>query len=266
MMCGTLTCVVSAVVCGIQSCVVSDMVCDSLTCVVSDVLCGTLSPECHTGLDEGCCWGFFSSLFLHPPSCRIFRSPSHRVFPSLQVYEKEDSSTQMFLSHSGIHLLVLHPTRGDVMLAMQFLTHQPAEHRNLAACLRTLMPGRLLVVAAVPDAATFLAEDAVLGLEAMGASRIRNLAAFEAWAIVTHTPTSTHTPSLRDYMPSHSYTSSNNRSNNSTGPSRHPQEETSPSQEVSRGRVWGEAVTTIRRPDGIFGYPLSMDTRVPKVS
>ncbi|XP_042206308.1 uncharacterized protein LOC121855435, partial [Homarus americanus] len=172
----------------------------------------------------------------------------------------------MFLSHSGIHLLVLHPTRGDVMLAMQFLTHQPAEHRNLAACLRTLMPGRLLVVAAVPDAATFLAEDAVLGLEAMGASRIRNLAAFEAWAIVTHTPTSTHTPSLRDYMPSHSYTSSNNRSNNSTGPSRHPQEETSPSQEVSRGRVWGEAVTTIRRPDGIFGYPLSMDTRVPKVS
>ncbi|XP_042242016.1 protein O-linked-mannose beta-1,2-N-acetylglucosaminyltransferase 1-like [Homarus americanus] len=67
-------------------------------------------------------------------------------------------------------------------------------------------------------------------------------------------------------MPSHAYTSSNTRSNNSTGPLRHQQEQTPPLQEVSRGRVWGEAVTTIRRPDGIFGYPLSMDTRVPKVS
>ncbi|KAG7157906.1 O-linked-mannose beta-1-2-N-acetylglucosaminyltransferase 1-like 29 [Homarus americanus] len=79
-------------------------------------------------------------------------------------------------------------------------------------------------------------------------------------------PTTTHPPSLRDYMPSHAYTSSNTRSNNSTGPLRHQQEQTPPLQEVSRGRVWGEAVTTIRRPDGIFGYPLSMDTRVPKVS
>lgn len=52
-------------------------------------------------------------------------------------------------SHAGVHVVVLHPSKGHMMMSRHFLTHQPAEHRNLATCLTSLMPGRLLVVAAV---------------------------------------------------------------------------------------------------------------------
>lgn len=40
-----------------------------------------------------------------------------------------------------------------------------------------------------PDAVVFLGQDAVTQLEEIGASRIRHLAAYEAWAMVSHTPT-----------------------------------------------------------------------------
>ncbi|KAK3859673.1 hypothetical protein Pcinc_034227, partial [Petrolisthes cinctipes] len=122
------------------------------------------------------------------------------------VYEKQGELTQGFMSHSGIHVLVLHSSWGHVMMSRQFLTHQPSEHRNLATCLTSLMPGRLLIVAAVPDATVFLAQDALQQLEAMGASRIRYLAAYEAWALVSRTPTRplpplTHTPTPSNLMP-----------------------------------------------------------------
>lgn len=52
-------------------------------------------------------------------------------------------------SHAGVHVVVLHSSEGNVMIRRHFLTHQPAEHRNLATCLASLMPGRLLIVAAV---------------------------------------------------------------------------------------------------------------------
>ncbi|XP_071532942.1 protein O-linked-mannose beta-1,2-N-acetylglucosaminyltransferase 1-like isoform X2 [Panulirus ornatus] len=157
------------------------------------------------------------------------------------VYEREGSLTHGFMSHSGVHVVVLHPARGNLMLGRQFLTHQPSEHRNLAACLDSLLPGRILVVAAVPDAVVFLAEDAVEKLEVMGASRIRNLAAFEAWVMVSHTPATT--PSGDD----------------------HPKPKLPLlDQEVTRGRVWSEAVSIIRRPDGVQGSPLRVLAHVPK--
>lgn len=68
----------------------------------------------------------------------------------MQVYHKDNAPTSLnFLPHAGVHVVVLHPERGDVMLARQFLTHQPSEHRNLASCLASLSPGRILAVAAV---------------------------------------------------------------------------------------------------------------------
>nr|XP_053633050.1 protein O-linked-mannose beta-1,2-N-acetylglucosaminyltransferase 1-like [Cherax quadricarinatus] len=112
------------------------------------------------------------------------------------IYERTGVLTHGFKSHAGVHVVVLHPTRGHIMLSRQFITHQPAEYRNLVTCLQSLLPGRILVVAAVPEALAFLPEEAAEQLEAMGSSMIRNLATFEAWAMVSHTPSSTHAPSI----------------------------------------------------------------------
>ncbi|KAK8398706.1 hypothetical protein O3P69_004070 [Scylla paramamosain] len=107
----------------------------------------------------------------------------------VQVYHKDGSPTPLnFLPHAGVHVVVMHPQRGDVMLARQFLTHQPSEHKNLASCLASLSPGRIVVVVAVPEAVAFLGQNAIRELEVIGASRIRNLAYNEAWALISHTP------------------------------------------------------------------------------
>ncbi|XP_027235709.2 protein O-linked-mannose beta-1,2-N-acetylglucosaminyltransferase 1 [Penaeus vannamei] len=111
-----------------------------------------------------------------------------------EVYEKSGRVGAAARTHSGVHVVALHPLRGHVMLARQFLTHQPAEHRNLAACLDSLMPGNILIAAAVPDAVMFLGPDAVARLEEMGASRIRYLARHETWVMVAHTPVRAPTP------------------------------------------------------------------------
>ena len=67
-----------------------------------------------------------------------------------QVYHKAGSpATLGVLPHAGVHVVVMHPERGDVMLARQFLTNQPSEHRNLASCLASISSGRIVVVAAV---------------------------------------------------------------------------------------------------------------------
>ncbi|XP_050718967.1 protein O-linked-mannose beta-1,2-N-acetylglucosaminyltransferase 1-like [Eriocheir sinensis] len=161
------------------------------------------------------------------------------------VYHKDGSPTALnYLPHAGIHVVVLHPRRGDVMLARQFLTHQPSEHRNLASCLASLAPGRILVVAAVPDAVAFLGPDAVTQLEAVGASRIRNLAVHEAWAMVSHTPTRLP-PASAGISGSNSSMNTNNK--------------------VSLGHTWGEAASIIRRP-GRETNPLILRAHVPQTS
>ncbi|CAL4247639.1 unnamed protein product, partial [Meganyctiphanes norvegica] len=66
-----------------------------------------------------------------------------------KVYEKIGEKSQGFMSHDGMHVLVLHPLKGELMLARQFLTHQPAEHRNLVDCLKNIQPGRIIIVVAV---------------------------------------------------------------------------------------------------------------------
>lgn len=66
-----------------------------------------------------------------------------------QVYEKSGRVGAAARTHSGVHVVALHPLRGHVMLARQFLTHEPSEDRNLAACLDSLMPGNILIAAAV---------------------------------------------------------------------------------------------------------------------
>ncbi|XP_042871592.1 protein O-linked-mannose beta-1,2-N-acetylglucosaminyltransferase 1-like [Penaeus japonicus] len=150
------------------------------------------------------------------------------------IYEKIGTVAER--THAGMHVVVLHPTGGHVKLARQFLTHQPAEDRNLAACLESLMPGNILVVAAVPDAVMFLGPDAVALLEEMGASRIRHLARHETWVMVAHTPTRVQRPPRYHY------------------PLRRPNV-TAPGTPL--GRVWGEGVST-RRP-GRVGPSASLD-------
>ncbi|XP_042862776.1 protein O-linked-mannose beta-1,2-N-acetylglucosaminyltransferase 1-like [Penaeus japonicus] len=159
------------------------------------------------------------------------------------VYEKTGVFNGYFVSHAGMHVVVLHPTGGHVKLARQFLTHQPAEDRNLAACLESLMPGNILVVAAVPDAVMFLGPDAVALLEEMGASRIRHLARQETWVMVAHTPT-------RPYTPPRFYPI---RKPNVTQPA------------APLGRVWGESLS-VRRLLVKNGTASSVDmtTYVPK--
>ncbi|KAK4314646.1 hypothetical protein Pmani_014075 [Petrolisthes manimaculis] len=181
-----------------------------------------------------------------------------RVYRDEQmVYEKQGESTQGFMSHSGIHVLVLHSSWGEVMMSRQFLTHQPSEHRNLATCLTSLMSGRLLIVAAVPDATVFLAQDAIQQLEAVGASRVRYLAANEAWVLVSRTPTRPLPPLTHTHTP----TPSNLRP---ATPNLSPP---TPNFEVIRGGVtYGEAAAIIRRPDSRMAGPLSLTLHVPRSS
>ncbi|XP_063603783.1 protein O-linked-mannose beta-1,2-N-acetylglucosaminyltransferase 1-like [Penaeus indicus] len=161
------------------------------------------------------------------------------------VYEKIGIVGSAVGTHSGMHVVVLHPSRGHVMLARQFLTHQPAEDRNLVACLESLMPGNILIVAAVPDAVKFLGPDAVARLEEMGASRIRYLARHEAWVMVAHTPVRAQTPPRYHYpliKP------------NVTVPAK------------PLGRVWGESVSIRSLEKTNASAFVDVDIFVPKFS
>lgn len=158
------------------------------------------------------------------------------------VYEKIGVFNGHYTSHTGMHVVALHPLRGHVMLARQFLTHEPSEDRNLAACLDSLMPGNILIAAAVPDAVMFLGPDAVARLEEMGASRIRHLARHETWVMVAHTPT-------RPYRPPRFYPI---LKPNVTKPA------------VPLGRVWGESLSVRRRIVNGTASTVDMATYVPR--
>ncbi|XP_037777208.1 protein O-linked-mannose beta-1,2-N-acetylglucosaminyltransferase 1-like isoform X2 [Penaeus monodon] len=158
------------------------------------------------------------------------------------VYEKIGVYNGYYITHTGMHVVVLHPSRGHVMLARQFLTHEPSEDRNLVACLDSVMPGNILIVVAVPDAVMFLGPIAVARLEEMGASRIRYLARHETWVMVAHTPT-------RPYRPPRFYPV---LKPNVTKPA------------VPLGRVWGESLTLRRLIVNGTTSPVDMATYVPK--
>lgn len=120
----------------------------------------------------------------------------------------------------------------------------------------------------------------------MGSTRIRNLAAYEAWAMVSHTPIEAHNSPDGPIASSRPHDTSanvhlsplidpsllvvaisNNSSSNTSPPSGekqqvYPRNITLPYQ---RGRVWGEGVTIIRRPDSIVGYPLYLHATMPKI-
>nr|XP_045608556.1 protein O-linked-mannose beta-1,2-N-acetylglucosaminyltransferase 1-like [Procambarus clarkii] len=178
------------------------------------------------------------------------------------VYEKQGVTPQGSPGHAGVHVVVLEAAGGGgghALLSRHFLTHQPAEHRNLASCLLSLMPGRVLVVAAVPDAVTFLGQEAVQELEVMGSSMIRNLATFEAWAMVATTPTSPAVPSalhtsMVANLSSDAYVLSTNH--------HRPQLSTN-NEQMWRGRVWAEAAAIIHTPDSFVSGPLHLHTHVP---
>ncbi|XP_045618222.1 protein O-linked-mannose beta-1,2-N-acetylglucosaminyltransferase 1-like [Procambarus clarkii] len=84
--------------------------------------------------------------------------------------------------HSGVHLLVLQPLTGRVMLKKRFLTFQPAEHLDLASALRDLQPGRVVVLAAVPEWVMFLGQAGESALASLGFRWPQHVASGEAWA------------------------------------------------------------------------------------
>ncbi|XP_063603782.1 protein O-linked-mannose beta-1,2-N-acetylglucosaminyltransferase 1-like [Penaeus indicus] len=166
-----------------------------------------------------------------------------KVYRDDQVaYEKIGVYNGYYISHTGMHVVVLHPSRGHVMLARQFLTQEPSEDRNLVACLESLMPGNILIAVAVPDAVMFLGPDAVARLEEMGASRIRYLARHETWVMVAHTPT-------RPYRPPRFYPI---LKPNVTKPV------------VPLGRVWAESFSLRRLLVNGTSSAVDMATYVPK--
>ncbi|XP_064105013.1 protein O-linked-mannose beta-1,2-N-acetylglucosaminyltransferase 1-like [Macrobrachium nipponense] len=161
------------------------------------------------------------------------------------IYEKLGNLTQFkFYTHAGFHVLVLHPNTGQLMQARMFLTHQPAEHQNLASHLADILPGRLVVIAAVPDAVGFLGHgEAIDALERLGASRIRQLALFEGWAMIAHAPESVATPTERFY-PLHKISGSYEK--------------------AAKGRVWAEVITILRRLEVGYPSPIDVQCYVPK--
>ncbi|XP_068225437.1 protein O-linked-mannose beta-1,2-N-acetylglucosaminyltransferase 1-like [Palaemon carinicauda] len=161
------------------------------------------------------------------------------------IYEKRGNLSQFkFYTHAGFHVLILHPSTGHLMQARMFLTHQPAEHQNLAKNLHDILPGRLVVIAAVPDAVGFLGHgDALEALERLGATRIRQLALFEAWAMIAHAP-HTETTTERHFYPLHETRSSYKK--------------------ASKGRVWAEAITIHHRLEVRYPSPIDVQSYVPK--
>ncbi|XP_071515435.1 protein O-linked-mannose beta-1,2-N-acetylglucosaminyltransferase 1-like [Panulirus ornatus] len=85
--------------------------------------------------------------------------------------------------HSGVHLVVLDPhEEGRVMMRQRFLTYQPAEHLELAAALSAIQPGRLLVLAAVPEWVMFLGQAGEASLVSLGFRWPQRVASGEPWA------------------------------------------------------------------------------------
>ncbi|XP_042885982.1 protein O-linked-mannose beta-1,2-N-acetylglucosaminyltransferase 1-like isoform X2 [Penaeus japonicus] len=83
--------------------------------------------------------------------------------------------------HSGVHVIVMHPCEGHVMRAQKFLTSQPAEHVNLAHLIASLQPGRIVIVAAVPEWFVFLGEEGEKALAELGFAFPSRVASGEPW-------------------------------------------------------------------------------------
>ncbi|CAL4074783.1 unnamed protein product, partial [Meganyctiphanes norvegica] len=83
--------------------------------------------------------------------------------------------------HSGLHLVVLHPRDGRLLHRRRFLTHQPAEHENLARALNTIQPGRIVILLGVPEWVLFFGSTGSRALSELGFRGHKILSTGEAW-------------------------------------------------------------------------------------
>ncbi|CAL4087880.1 unnamed protein product, partial [Meganyctiphanes norvegica] len=84
----------------------------------------------------------------------------------------------------GLVLVALHERNGDLMLSRRFRTYEPADHLNLAQTLRSLQPGRIVVIAGLPDFIQYLGPDGMSALNKLCISLLRYSALGEPWAAV----------------------------------------------------------------------------------
>ncbi|XP_042242218.1 protein O-linked-mannose beta-1,2-N-acetylglucosaminyltransferase 1-like [Homarus americanus] len=86
--------------------------------------------------------------------------------------------------HSGVHVLVVHGGRGNLMMARQFLTYQPAEHARLKDCVASVQHGRVIVLVGVPEWVMFLGRGAEETLTSLGSRWAAKATQGEVWAWV----------------------------------------------------------------------------------
>ncbi|KAK4327065.1 hypothetical protein Pmani_002439 [Petrolisthes manimaculis] len=63
--------------------------------------------------------------------------------------QHHQTHTDRFGPQAGVHLVVVEPQTGRVMLRRRFLTFQPAEHTDLASTLSSVQSPRLVILAAI---------------------------------------------------------------------------------------------------------------------
>ncbi|XP_064113629.1 protein O-linked-mannose beta-1,2-N-acetylglucosaminyltransferase 1-like [Macrobrachium nipponense] len=86
--------------------------------------------------------------------------------------------------HSGVHVLALRRYDGRLMMAQQYLTYQPAEHQRLVHMLKGLQPGRIVIVAGVPEWILFLSKAAEDALVNLGCRWVTKATPGETWACI----------------------------------------------------------------------------------
>ncbi|KAK3868636.1 hypothetical protein Pcinc_025989 [Petrolisthes cinctipes] len=86
-----------------------------------------------------------------------------------------------FGPHAGVHLVVVEPKTGRVMLRQRFLTYQPAEHMDLASTLASIQSARLVILAAIPEWLLFMGKTGRESLESLGFRWCSRVASSEGW-------------------------------------------------------------------------------------
>ncbi|XP_042871496.1 protein O-linked-mannose beta-1,2-N-acetylglucosaminyltransferase 1-like [Penaeus japonicus] len=92
----------------------------------------------------------------------------------------------------GIHILVLNERTGSVMATRRFRTYQPAEGKNLQRFLEALQPGRVVVIAGMPEFLNYLSPEGEAALVKLGAQMLPRVAMGEPWAMVAITGSPFH--------------------------------------------------------------------------
>ncbi|XP_068220210.1 protein O-linked-mannose beta-1,2-N-acetylglucosaminyltransferase 1-like [Palaemon carinicauda] len=103
------------------------------------------------------------------------------------IYERHGTPVNRIkpgANQSGVHLLVLRQHDGHLMMAQQYLTYQPAEHQRLVQTLKVLHPGRIFIVAGVPEWILFLSKAAEAALTLLGCRWVTRATPGEAWVCI----------------------------------------------------------------------------------